>query len=269
MRLHLRPYVTLRMNDARLGEGHDAPCGYQTIAGTIEIPAAGRLPSLRAVRARKGRLSRGRSTSEDLSYRVTATAAPSTPATCSAPATFTVDRQTVNTSPRAMRRALGSCSLRSERDRHGGATRLKNWCPPPRCRRTISPCSFSWPPINSSMQPAPTEERALAQAAGRRGKDRDRRLSLVRRLGPRHDDQSRGIDALHRPARRKREPFCGPSPATFEDGLIPNLFPEGSRRALYHTADATLWYFHALDRYLTATQDRETLMQLYPTLKEA
>ena len=52
------------------------------------------------------------------------------------------------------------------------------------------------------------------------------------------------------------------------DGLLPNLFPEGSRQALYHTADATLWYFHALDRYLTASQDRDTLMQLYPTLKE-
>ena len=38
------------------------------------------------------------------------------------------------------------------------------------------------------------------------------------------------------------------------DGLIPNLFPEGSRQALYHTADATLWYFHALDRYLSATE---------------
>jgi predicted glycogen debranching enzyme len=53
-----------------------------------------------------------------------------------------------------------------------------------------------------------------------------------------------------------------------QDGLLPNLFPEGSRQALYHTADATLWYFHALDRYLTASQDRDTLMQLYPTLKE-
>ena len=35
------------------------------------------------------------------------------------------------------------------------------------------------------------------------------------------------------------------------DGLIPNLFPEGRNEGLYHTADATLWFFHALDRYLT------------------
>ena len=34
-------------------------------------------------------------------------------------------------------------------------------------------------------------------------------------------------------------------------GLIPNLFPEGQREGLYHTADATLWFFHALHRYDT------------------
>ena len=34
-----------------------------------------------------------------------------------------------------------------------------------------------------------------------------------------------------------------------KDGLLPNLFPEGERQALYHTVDATLWYFHAISRY--------------------
>ncbi|MES1205051.1 MAG: amylo-alpha-1,6-glucosidase [Pseudomonadota bacterium] len=51
------------------------------------------------------------------------------------------------------------------------------------------------------------------------------------------------------------------------DGLIPNLFPEGAREGLYHTADATLWFFHALDRYLAYTSDRETLRVLLPTLE--
>jgi predicted glycogen debranching enzyme len=50
------------------------------------------------------------------------------------------------------------------------------------------------------------------------------------------------------------------------DGLIPNLFPEGDREGLYHTADATLWFFHALARYLEVTGDRLTLVQLLPTL---
>jgi predicted glycogen debranching enzyme len=52
------------------------------------------------------------------------------------------------------------------------------------------------------------------------------------------------------------------------DGLIPNLFPEGERHGLYHTADATLWYFHAIDRYLSITGDRETLRLLLPKLHD-
>jgi predicted glycogen debranching enzyme len=52
------------------------------------------------------------------------------------------------------------------------------------------------------------------------------------------------------------------------DGLIPNLFPEGEREGLYHTADATLWFFHAIDRYLAYSGDRVTLALLYPKLKE-
>ena len=52
------------------------------------------------------------------------------------------------------------------------------------------------------------------------------------------------------------------------DGLIPNMFPEGERDGLYHTADATLWFFHAIDRYVDATGDRWTLQLLLPTLAD-
>ncbi len=52
------------------------------------------------------------------------------------------------------------------------------------------------------------------------------------------------------------------------DGLIPNLFPEGDSEGLYHTADATLWMFHALDRYVAATGDRNTLRRLLPRMEE-
>jgi predicted glycogen debranching enzyme len=50
------------------------------------------------------------------------------------------------------------------------------------------------------------------------------------------------------------------------DGLIPNMFPEGKNAGLYHTADATLWFFHAVDRYLRETGDRATLRLILPTL---
>lgn len=52
------------------------------------------------------------------------------------------------------------------------------------------------------------------------------------------------------------------------DGLIPNLYPEGDSHGLYHTADATLWYFHAIDRYFRSTGDRRTLEALVPRLRE-
>ena len=51
-------------------------------------------------------------------------------------------------------------------------------------------------------------------------------------------------------------------------GLIPNLFPEGNQHGLYHTADATLWFFHAIDRYVTLTRDVDTLRDLLPALDE-
>jgi len=50
------------------------------------------------------------------------------------------------------------------------------------------------------------------------------------------------------------------------DGLIPNMFPDGAKEGVYHTADATLWFFHALGRYLDRTKDRNTLKFLLPTL---
>jgi len=50
------------------------------------------------------------------------------------------------------------------------------------------------------------------------------------------------------------------------DGLIPNLFPEGEDEGRYDTADATLWFFHAVDRYLAYTQDWSILKTLLPKL---
>ena len=51
-------------------------------------------------------------------------------------------------------------------------------------------------------------------------------------------------------------------------GLIPNLFPEGKNQGLYHTADATLWFFHALHRYVELSGDRSTLALLLPKLSD-
>jgi predicted glycogen debranching enzyme len=52
------------------------------------------------------------------------------------------------------------------------------------------------------------------------------------------------------------------------EGLIPNMFPEGAQEGLYHTTDATLWFFHAIDRYVSHTGDRASLRQMLPRLEE-
>ncbi|MFN8389549.1 MAG: amylo-alpha-1,6-glucosidase [Bdellovibrionota bacterium] len=51
-------------------------------------------------------------------------------------------------------------------------------------------------------------------------------------------------------------------------GLIPNLFPEGQREGLYHTADATLWFFHAVSRYVARSGDSAFLDEIVPKLQE-
>ena len=51
-----------------------------------------------------------------------------------------------------------------------------------------------------------------------------------------------------------------------KDGLVPNYFPEGEDAGVYHTADATLWFSHALQRYLEHTADAGLLRELWPTL---
>jgi predicted glycogen debranching enzyme len=56
--------------------------------------------------------------------------------------------------------------------------------------------------------------------------------------------------------------------SAIRDGLLPNLFPEGDSQGLYHTADATLWLFHAVDRYVAATSDRALLQALLPQLAD-
>ena len=52
------------------------------------------------------------------------------------------------------------------------------------------------------------------------------------------------------------------------EGMLPNRFPDAGEPLEYNTADATLWYFHAIDAYLQATADHTLLRDLYPTLRD-
>lgn len=53
-----------------------------------------------------------------------------------------------------------------------------------------------------------------------------------------------------------------------EDGLIPNRFPDEGDQPEFNTADATLWYIWAIDQYVRATGDRDTLAELFPMMQE-
>ncbi|MGZ3583827.1 MAG: amylo-alpha-1,6-glucosidase, partial [Ktedonobacterales bacterium] len=53
-----------------------------------------------------------------------------------------------------------------------------------------------------------------------------------------------------------------------DQGMIPNRFPDGATEPEYNTVDATLWYFHALSRYLDATHDDDLLRELFPILED-
>jgi len=51
------------------------------------------------------------------------------------------------------------------------------------------------------------------------------------------------------------------------DGLIPNMFPAGRKQGLYPTADATLWFFHAIDRYLFSVSLRHPVLDPAPSIQ--
>jgi predicted glycogen debranching enzyme len=51
-------------------------------------------------------------------------------------------------------------------------------------------------------------------------------------------------------------------------GMLPNRFPDAGEQPEYNTVDATLWYFHALDRYVAATGGLDLARRLLPVLAD-
>jgi predicted glycogen debranching enzyme len=48
-----------------------------------------------------------------------------------------------------------------------------------------------------------------------------------------------------------------------QDGLLPNRFPDQGEAPEYNSADASLWFIYAADRYIAATSDLPTQRQLF------
>jgi predicted glycogen debranching enzyme len=51
-------------------------------------------------------------------------------------------------------------------------------------------------------------------------------------------------------------------------GMLPNRFPDSGEQPEYNTVDATLWYFHAIDRYVAASGDHDLARELLPVLDD-
>ena len=65
-------------------------------------------------------------------------------------------------------------------------------------------------------------------------------------------------------ARRVLQAFAEAS----SGGMIPNRFPDAGEVLDYNTVDATLWFFHALRRYVDLSGDEAFARQLWPLLKQ-
>ena len=53
------------------------------------------------------------------------------------------------------------------------------------------------------------------------------------------------------------------------EGMVPNRFPDIGEQPEYNTIDASLWFVHAIDRYLTYTSDGERVSQTaWPAVKQ-
>ena len=271
MRVHLRPYVTYRMHDARLGEGHAEGFPLTIYNGRYEVPLPQGAPSLKlCVRPRRGIFVADEVISEAVSYRVDRDRGSEHIQDLFSPGYFTFDLSegqsvalVASVEPWEMLDIDCDEILRAEQRRLEKVLSLAPQLTDDHFVRQLQLAADQF-----IVQPgARPEEQALAQASG------DQARTIIAGyhwFGDWGRDTMISLEGLTLCTGRPEETksILRTFVRYIRDGLLPNLFPEGSRQALYHTVDATLWYFHALDRYLTATQDRDTLMQLYPTLKE-
>ncbi len=270
VRLHLRPFVTFRMLDAPLREARRPPFALTVVDGRYEMALCENAPPLRmCLRPHCGVFVADSLVCPGMSYRVDRDRGSEHVESLASPGYFnavlTPDRpiafvastepwEHLDFSPEAIFEAEANrlnklLAELQDRGRHD----MEGWL-------TLAADQFIVLPGSR------LEEQALARAAGDEARTviagyhwftdwgRDTMISL---------DGLTLCTGRYGEARSILRTFAN----YVHDGLLPNLFPEGQRKALYHTVDATLWYFHALDRYHRVTGDSETLFALRPMLK--
>lgn len=270
LRLHLRPFVTFRMLDAQLREARQPPFPLTVIDGRYEMQFGEGTPSLKlCLRPHGGLFVADYRMSSGVSYRVDRDRGSEHIENLASPGYFTTDLsrerpiafvasteswdlleftpdEILEAEAQRLKKLLGESSDRDRDDMEQSLTLAAD-------QFIVSP--------GSRM-----EEQALARASGNEARTVIAGYHWFTDWGR---DTMISLEGLTLCTGRYREAqsILRTFASYVKDGLLPNLFPEGKRKALYHTVDATLWYFHALDRYHRVTGDSDTLLALQPILK--
>src|SRR5579871_5217237 len=272
LRLKLRPSIHFRPHEAPVNEEHAGPYTLTAVENRYELLAKDPLPPLRMfLHGQRGAFTIDGKNLQDILYRVEESRGYEHLGALWSPGYFRVDLAqdmdaTLVASTESWERILAlhpGEALAAEQERR---RRLLMAAHPevrtgPASELVLAADQFLIEPAGR------VEEAARAQAAG------DEVRTVIAGYHWFTDwgrDTMISLEGLTLVTGRQRE--AGYILRTFahyiRDGLIPNMFPEGEKEGLYHTADATLWFFHALDRYLAATEDRETLRLLLPKLRD-
>ena len=239
--LRLRPLIQFREHEAPVDSQPEAPYVLTVVEDQYEISSR-IFPTLRLLLYGKGDFVIERKRIERLRYILEETRGYTTIGNLWSPGSFVVDCSPAKRSPWPPPRSLGrSCGRwrprRPGRQSASGAARLIASADPK--AQTGVGAELVLAADQFVVTPAgrlPDATRAYADR--RRDAHGDRGLPLVYRLGSRHHDQLGGFDTHHQPFLEAGWILRNFANA-IRQGLIPNLFPEGSREGLYHTADAT------------------------------
>ena len=271
IRLTLRPSMHFRSYDAPVTEGGVHPYSINAVKNRYEVSAGPGLPVLRLrLHGQRAALTLDEVGTPEVPYAMEKLRGYESVGSLWSPGYFRVDldesqpvTMIASTEPWESVEALPpehAAQAEIDRRRH-----LLETAGPPRdrlaCELVLAADQFVITPAGRA------EEAARARAAGEHVRTVIAGYHWFTDWGR---DTMISLEGLTLSTRRYRE--AGYILRTFghyvRDGLIPNMFPDGAREGLYHTADATLWFFHAVDRYVRVTGDYDTLRLLLPTFIE-
>jgi predicted glycogen debranching enzyme len=265
LQIELRPGVSFRPHDAPVQTRNEVFCCVKVMDGEIEMSTEG-FPPLRILSIPAAEFVEDRKTIADVLYRVEASRGYDSEGSLWSPgyfrATLTPGETLILTATAEPmdgdqdRETLTHFALESERrqkllDRVSES--LRNY-PPSELVYAADQFVIVAPRVDLRHKDVGDERTVIAGYHWFTDWGRDTMISL---------EGLTLVAGRHREARAILRTFA----QHVQHGLIPNMFPEGESEGLYHTADATLWFFHGISRYEKYTGDLSLVHDLFPTLK--